>query len=172
MRTPVDLTPNMVLVVDPQPDNVETDSTGLDFPGVWPGVLGEGYSQPSLEGYSPNGGMIPSGILGEPDNYNANSASAVLRPTSGGWQSNREYGGMPGRIDRLATDTLGPAHVGTVESFRVFGSRISPGRPDIAKGGPVGTGDDLGGYLAVAMAQATYDFPAQEMSQLQILTHL
>lgn len=172
MQLSVDFAPNTVRVEDYQPTVVETDASGFDVPGDWPGYLGTDSPQPALSGYADNGGLIPSGILGELDNYNAIGARAVLRPTSGGWQSNREYGGEPGRIDRLAADLIGPAHVGTVESFRVAGSRLSPGRADLAKGGPVGTGDDLGAFLAVAMEQSTYDMPIQDESQLHVLMAL
>lgn len=173
MRLAIDFAPNMARVEDPQPTVIETDSTGLDFGAGWPGVLGEGYSQPSLEGPAGvNAGLIPAGILNDDERDGAIMPSAVQAPTSSGWTANPEYLGTPGRIDRLATDLLGPAHVGTVESFRVDGRRVDPGRPDLIYGGPVGTGDDVGQFLAVAMAQSTYDFPAQDLSQLDVLSHL
>lgn len=155
---------------DREPTNIVTDDTGKTFPGTFPQVLGKGKSDVARYGpANPGGEQISQGVPGLENTAEGIFPNAMLTPDSSGWRPNPEYAGQPGRVDRLATDILGPAHVGTVESFRMDGSRISPGRPDIARGGPVGAGTDLGQYLAVAMAQSTYDFPAQDLAQLNVL---
>jgi hypothetical protein len=170
MSWSADLQQHGVWVNDPQPTNIETDSSGLDFGPGFPGVLGSGRSitaTPEIA-HRPND-LISFGYPGEDNDANGINPLAMLRSNSSGWTPNPEYGGEPGRVRRLAADIVGPAHVGTVESFAMNGARIRPGRPDIARGGPVGASNDLGQYLAVAMAASTYDFPAQDQSQLNVL---
>lgn len=168
-----DLGAHGIRLTDPAPVNVMTDDTGTTFGEGYPQVLGRGKSHVAREGAANRGGeMISAGSPGQFNDSEGIAPSAMLTPDASGWRPNPEYGGEPGRVDRLAYDVWGPAHSGTVESFRMDGSRISPGRPDIATGGPVGASVDLGQYLAVALAQSTYDFPPQDLAQLQILSAL
>lgn len=167
------LAQHMALVVDPQPIVIETDDTGLVFGGGYPGYLGDARSHVATAPYAYAGGdVVESGRQGPPDDANGINPSSMLRSNSSGKIPNPEYGGEPGRIDRLAADMTGPATSTTVESFTINGARIRPGRPDLAKGGPVGASNDLGQYLAVAMAESITDFPSQELSQLNILMAL
>lgn len=163
------LTQHMNRVTDPQPTVIATDNTGVTFGIGYPGYLGSNMSDVAVDGPAGNSPTRPSaGYPGQYDGYAGVAPMAMLRSNSAGYIPNPEYGGAPGRTDRLAYDVKGPATSTSVESFKMSGSRIRPGRADIAKGGPVGTGGDLGQYLAVAMAQSTYDFPAQDLSQLYV----
>jgi len=155
---------------DPQPVVIETDSTGTEFGRGYPGYLGAGRADQPVDGPADSGGDIAtSGMRGVGEYAASIPTSAMLRTNSAGYAPNPEYGGQAGRWDRLAYDSRGPAHSGSVESHAMNGARIKPGRPDLARGGPVGASGDLGQYLAVAMAQSTYDFPPQDLAQLNIL---
>ena len=169
MAWTADLSQNMAIVYDGEPTVINVDHTGLAFGPGFPGVLGANVSDTAIGIAAPNGGLVPAGVLGEYDDSAGINPGSVLRDNSSGCFPNVEYGGRPGRTSRLAYDPVGPAHSGSVESFAMTGARIRPGRPDLARGGPVGASGDLGQYLAVAMAQSTYDFPAQDLSQLNVL---
>ena len=172
MAWSADLSANMHVVTDGEPTVIGTDDTGLTFGSGYPGYLGDGSSHVAVEHAVPNGSLVPAGILGEYNDSAGISPAHMMRSNAMGCFPNVEYGGVPGRTMRLAYDETGPAHVGTVESFAMNGARIRPGRPELARGGPVGASGDLGQYLAVAMAQSTYDFPAQDLSQLNVLLGL
>lgn len=159
---------HMPPVTDREPTVIQTDSSGVEFGGPYPGYLGRNNSQTAIDTAAPNGSLVPSGILGEQDDSGGVYPGQVLRDNSAGRFPNPEYGGKPGRVSRLAYDETGPATSTSVESFAMNGSRIKPGRPDLARGGPVGASNDLGQYLAVALAQSTYDFPAQDLAQLNV----
>lgn len=169
--SPNALAEHMTPLMDFAPDNIRTDSSGLDFGTGFPGYLGEGKAWQSVSGMAgTNNGLIPAGVLGESGDYAGVPASAQMRTNSVGMIPNPDFLGEPGRIDRLATDFEGPVSSNNVENFdAINGSRIRPGRADVAHGGPVGSGNDLGAYLSVAMAQAGYDAPDQNLSQISVL---
>jgi len=154
----------MIPLTDPAPTVIKTDDTGTTF-GDGYAVLGESVAHPAGQPAAPNGSLVPMGVLSQAEASSAYS----WRDGMNGLVVNREIGGRPGRVSRLAYDAAGPAHTGAVESFTMDGQYVEPGRPSIARGGPVGTAGDLGQYLAVAMAQETYDFPAQDLAQLNVL---
>jgi hypothetical protein len=165
-----DLAEHMPWVNDPEPTVIETDDSGLTFGPGFPGVLGDSRGLAAQASVAwPGGDQISSGFPGESDDANGINPLAAMRSNSSGLAPNPEYGGQPGRVRRLACDIDGPATTTVVESFTMNGARIRPGRPDLAHGGPVGASNDLGQYLAVAMAMSTYDFPAQDQSQLNVL---
>lgn len=162
------LNDHMIPLTDNAPTVMATDSTGTTFGDGYGQALGAGESETSLQAYADNGGLIPMGTLSTeqtPEAY-------AWRGGANGLVVNPEVGGRPGRVARLAYDSKGPATSTSVESFAMNGQRIVPGRPDIAQGGPVGASGDLGQYLAVALAQETYDFPAQDLAQLNVLMGL
>lgn len=162
------LNAHMPFVVDPAPVVMMTDSTGNTFGDGYGQVLGAGEAHPSVQDWAPNGSLVPMGDLS--DSYTP--AAYAWRDGANGLVVNPEIGGRPGRVSRLAYDAKGPATSTSVESYAMTGQRIVPGRPDIATGGPVGASGDLGQYLAVAMAVETYDFPAQDLAQLNVLLGL
>ncbi len=154
---------------DSAPTVIATDSTGTEFGTGYGGSLGDGKSHPAGQPYSNTGSLVPMGrtseLDGTPDSYSWFNGPAGL-------VVNPEIGGVAGRVSRLAYDVDGPATSTTVCNHELTGGFIRPGRPDLARGGPVGTGGDLGQYLAVALAQETYDFPAQDLAQLNVLLGL
>lgn len=167
-----DLSANMIPVTDHTPVVIASDPDGVTFGTGYPGYLGDGSFKEAVAG--PAGvtpSLVSAGYVGQMDDV-AIAPSDMLRNTSNGWAPNPAYGGVPGRTNRLAFDVTGPATSTVVESFTMDGSRIKPGRPDLARGGPVGASGDLGQFLAVAMAQSTYDFPAQDLAQLNVLLGL
>jgi hypothetical protein len=135
----------------------------------FPGYTGENRSRTAIDSAAGDAVHTPGGIRGEGNDSAGVVPGAMLRDNATGRFPNAEFGGQPGRVSRLAYDETGPATSTSVESFAMNGARIKPGRPDLARGGPVGTGGDLGQYLAVAVAQSTYDFPAQDLAQLNVL---
>lgn len=168
-----DINAHMVFLSDGEPTVIETDNTGLDFGPGFPGYLGDGSSHVAITGAAgATRSLVPVGSTGQEDLYAGVDPSSVLRTNSAGLTPNPEYGGVAGRVSRLAYDADGPATTTSVESFAMNGARIKPGRPDLARGGPVGASGDLGNFLAVALAQSTYDFPAQDLSQLNVLLGL
>lgn len=160
---------HMALVTDNAPTVIGTDSTGDEFGNGFGQVLGAGESHPTGQPYTGNGSLIPMGTLSEMDDT---SSAYAWKDGANGLNINPEIGGRPGRVGRLAYDVKGPATSTSVESYAMTGARIKPGRPDLAKGGPVGASGDLGQYLAVAVAQETYDFPPQDLAQLNVLLGL
>ena len=141
-----------VTVQDPMPATVAADNTGA---GVgYPGYLGRGESHVTANG-------VPGTITSD-DNYRWKGGTENL-------VVDIAIDGRPGRVSRLAYDSKGPAHSHSVESFDMPGSRIRPGYQSVESDGPVGSGVDLGNYLAVAMAQSTYNFPSEDLSQLRVL---
>ena len=148
-----------------EPTVIRTDSTGVTFGAGYGGALGANSSHPNLSQAEPTGSLIPMG----------HTSPASPQPSgawfggSGGYHPDPALGGVAGRTDRLAYDPSGPATSTQGCNHELNGNRLRPGRPSLIKGGPVGTGGDLGQYLAVAMAQSTYDFPAQDLAQLNVL---
>jgi len=170
MSWDADLTGNMVAVQDGEPTVIMTDSSGVEFGTGYPGYLGAGCAAQSVSGLAGRtAALISAGRVNDVPDDDTIRTTDMLRTNSSGWYPNPEYGGVAGRTSRLAFDVTGPATSTSVESFAMTGARIRPGRPDLARGGPVGASGDLGQYLAVAMAQSTYDFPAQDLSQLNVL---
>jgi hypothetical protein len=173
MRDSANLAAHMPIVIDAQPIVIEVDDSGTTFGGGYPGFLGESVGESAQAPYAYSGGeVIESGAPGLDDDSSGINPLSMLRSNSLGKIANPEYTGEPGRTNRLAADFAGPATATVVESFAMNGARIRPGRPDLAKGGPVGASNDLGQYLAVAMAQSATDFPSQELSQLNVLMAL
>jgi hypothetical protein len=159
----------MPRVTDTTPVVIETDNTGVEFGGGFPGYTGGASSHTAIRSAAADADHAVGGTQGETNDSAGIGAGAMLRDNALGRFPNVEYGGEPGRVSRLAYDSSGPATSTSVESFAMNGARIKPGRPDLARGGPVGASGDLGQYLAVAVAQSTYDFPAQDLAQLNVL---
>lgn len=139
---------------DDTPVVIQTDGTGSQFGTNFPGVLGAGESHTTSEGV-PGRQWTPEAYL-----WKGGTDDLVV---------DVQIEGAPGRVSRLAYDAQGPAHSGSVCDHSMGGARIRPGRPSIETGGPVGSGVDLGNYLAVAMAESTYNFPSEDLSQLRML---
>jgi hypothetical protein len=167
-----DLSGHMAPSEDVAPRVIATDSSGVVFGRGYPGYLGDNASRTAIDTAAGDTVHNPGGILGKINDSSGVPVGAMLRDNATGRFPNAEYGGEPGRVGRLAYDETGPATSTVVESFAMTGQRVKPGRPDLARGGPVGASGDLGQYLAVAVAQSTYDFPPQDLAQLNMLLGL
>lgn len=135
-------------------DAVTSDETAFGDGQYAPGYVGVDESHVTAEG-------VP-GVFPTPSAYaykGAGTEETII---------NQEEGGKPGRVNRLAYDSKGPAYSGSTADFAITGRRITPTASSAPQEGPVGYAD-YRSQAAIAIAQSTKDFPDEAISQLRVM---